>query len=104
LDDTIGLHPAELLDVWNGWHTISPPMRKDYERFVALSNKGAKELGFKDTGAMWRSGYDMPPDDFSKELDRLWEQVKPLTKREYRIAARKYDFYRNCDVLVITNR
>jgi peptidyl-dipeptidase A len=71
-------NPAELYDVWKGWHTISPPMRKDYARFVELSNKGARELGFKDTGAMWRSKYDMPADDFSKELDRLWEQVRPL--------------------------
>lgn len=69
---------SELLDVWKGWHSISPPMRKDYARFVELSNKGARELGFKDTGAMWRSKYDMPADDFSKELDRLWEQVRPL--------------------------
>jgi peptidyl-dipeptidase A len=63
---------------WEGWHTISPPMRKDYQRFVELSNKGAKELGFADTGAMWRSKYDMPPDDFTRELDRLWDQVRPL--------------------------
>ncbi|MEP6961504.1 MAG: M2 family metallopeptidase, partial [Acidobacteriota bacterium] len=69
---------AELLDVWKGWHTISPPMKKDFTRFVELSNKGAKELGYKDTGAMWRSKYDMPADDFTKELDRLWEQVRPL--------------------------
>ena len=70
--------PAELLDVWRGWHRISPPMRKDFQRFVELSNKGARELGFKDTGAMWRSKYDMAPDDFAREVDRLWEQVKPL--------------------------
>ncbi len=70
--------PDELLDVWKGWHAISPPMRKDFARFVQLSNKGASELGFKDAGAMWRSKYDMPPDDFSKELDRLWDQVRPL--------------------------
>jgi len=71
-------NPAELLDAWRGWHTISPPMRKDFQRFVELSNKGARELGFKDTGAMWRSKYDMPADDFAKEVDRLWEQVRPL--------------------------
>jgi peptidyl-dipeptidase A len=71
-------NPAELMDAWRGWHTISPPMRKDFQRFVELSNKGARDLGFKDTGAMWRSKYDMPADDFSKELDRLWEQVRPL--------------------------
>jgi peptidyl-dipeptidase A len=68
----------ELRRVWEGWHTISPPMRKDYARFVELSNKGAKELGFVDTGAMWRQKYDMPADDFTQELDRLWEQVRPL--------------------------
>jgi peptidyl-dipeptidase A len=69
---------AELLDAWSGWHSISPPMRADFTRFVELSNKGARELGFKDTGAMWRAKYDMAPDDFAKELDRLWEQVRPL--------------------------
>src|SRR5579871_2125635 len=68
----------EQLDAWTGWHTISLPMRRDFVRFVELSNKGARELGFKDTGAMWRAKYDMPPDDFAKELDRLWEQVRPL--------------------------
>ncbi len=70
--------PEQLLDVWKGWHGIAPPMRQSYERFVTLSNKGARELGFTDTGAMWRSKYDMPPNDFTAELDRLWEQVKPL--------------------------
>jgi len=63
---------------WEGWHTISPPMRKDYARFVELSNKGARELGFADTGVMWRAKYDMPPEEFTKELDRLWDQVRPL--------------------------
>ncbi|HUS07921.1 MAG TPA: M2 family metallopeptidase, partial [Bryobacteraceae bacterium] len=53
-------------------------IKKDFVRYVELANKGARELGFKDTGAMWRSKYDMPPDAFAKELDRLWEQVKPL--------------------------
>jgi peptidyl-dipeptidase A len=67
-----------LREAWEGWHTIAPPMRKDYQRFVELSNKGAKELGFADTGAMWRSKYDMRPDEFTKELDRLWDQVRPL--------------------------
>ncbi|MBA3295803.1 MAG: M2 family metallopeptidase [Acidobacteria bacterium] len=70
--------PKRLQEVWEGWHTISVPMRKDYARFVELSNKGARVLGFKDTGAMWRGKYDMPPDDFAKELDRLWEQLRPL--------------------------
>jgi peptidyl-dipeptidase A len=70
--------PRELLDAWRGWHAIAPPMRPKYQRFVTLSNKGAKELGFADTGAMWRSNYDMDPQAFAAELDRLWSQVKPL--------------------------
>ena len=70
--------PKKLREAWEGWHTISVPMRKDYQRFVELANKGAKELGFADTGAMWRSKYDMPADEFTKEVDRLWEQVTPL--------------------------
>jgi len=70
--------PNELRDAWVGWHKISPPMRKDFTRYVELGNKGARELGFADMGAMWRSKYDMPPDAFAKELDRLWQQVRPL--------------------------
>lgn len=70
--------PKELADVWQGWHRIGQPMRKDYSRFVELANKGARELGFKDSGAMWRSKYDMPPDEFAKEVDRLWAQIRPL--------------------------
>jgi peptidyl-dipeptidase A len=69
---------AQIRAAWEGWHTISVPMRKDYARFVELANKGAKELGFADTGAMWRLKYDMPAEDFTKEVDRLWEQVRPL--------------------------
>jgi len=69
---------AELLDAWRGWHAIAPPMRKNFVRYVELANKGARELGFADTGAMWRSKYDMPPEAFPAELDRLWEQVRPL--------------------------
>jgi peptidyl-dipeptidase A len=68
----------ELLSAWNGWHAIAPPMRARYSRLVDLANRGAKEMGFADTGALWRSEYDMPPDEFARELDRLWEQVRPL--------------------------
>jgi peptidyl-dipeptidase A len=70
--------PKALRDAWTGWHAISKPIRQDFVRYVDLANKGARQLGFKDNGAMWRSKYDMAPDDFSKELDRLWDQVKPL--------------------------
>jgi peptidyl-dipeptidase A len=70
--------PAKLLDAWRGWHTVSPPIRPLFQRYVELGNQGARELGFADMGAMWRSKYDMPADAFPAEMDRLWEQVKPL--------------------------
>ena len=66
------------LDAWQGWHTISIPMRDQYQRFVELNNIGAKDQGFANTGDLWRSGYDMNPADFQAETDRLWGQVKPL--------------------------
>ena len=70
--------PEELAAVWAGWRTISPQMREDYANMVTIINKGSDELGYADAGALWRSGYDMPADDFVKEADRLWGQVKPL--------------------------
>ena len=68
----------ELLEMWTGWRTISPEMKPLFARQSELGNQGAQGLGYKDLGAMWRSNYDMPADDFANELDRLWGQVKPL--------------------------
>ncbi len=70
--------PKQMLELWRGWHGIAPPMKQRYTRFVELANKGSREMGFADAGAMWRSGYDMPPEEFARELDRLWNQVRPL--------------------------
>ena len=69
---------ADQLAAWQGWHTISTPMRADYQRFVELTNEGAKEMGFANTGEVWRAGYDMTPAEFQAETDRLWKQVEPL--------------------------
>jgi len=81
--------PEELKKAWVGWHQIAIPIRKEYVRFVELSNKGASEMGFKDTGAMWRSKYDMEPDAFAAEMERLWQQVKPLYDSLYTYTRRK---------------
>ena len=68
----------ELLAAWEGWRTVSPPMKELYVRQVELANEGATELGFNDLGTMWRSAYDMEPELFPGELDKLWGQVSPL--------------------------
>jgi peptidyl-dipeptidase A len=69
---------STLLDAWAGWHTISREMRPLYGRLVELGNEGAKEIGFEDVGALWRSGYDMSPADVEADVDRLWNEVRPL--------------------------
>ncbi|MBO9528080.1 MAG: M2 family metallopeptidase, partial [Sphingobium yanoikuyae] len=72
-------NPDELKEMWVSWHdNVGAPMRGDYAKLVTIANQGAKELGFADTGAMWRSKYDMPADDFAKLTDKIWAEVKPL--------------------------
>jgi peptidyl-dipeptidase A len=68
----------ELLDAWTGWHSIAREMRPLYARLVELGNEGARDIGMKDMGALWRAGYDMPPEDFEADTDRLWAEVKPF--------------------------
>ncbi|MBA4043503.1 MAG: peptidyl-dipeptidase [Erythrobacter sp.] len=71
--------PEELKEMWASWHdNVGAPMRSDYTRMIGIANEGAKELGFNDLGAMWRSGYDMPPEQFAAETERMWQEVKPL--------------------------
>ena len=72
-------NPEELKEMWVSWHdNVGAPMGPDYTRMVEIANNGATELGYADVGAMWRSGYDMPADDFAKLTDKLWLEVKPL--------------------------
>jgi peptidyl-dipeptidase A len=70
--------PARLKEVWLGWHAQSRAYKQDYAKYVELSNKGARTMGYADTGALWRSRYDMAPSAFAAEMERLWQQVKPL--------------------------
>ncbi|QIG55240.1 M2 family metallopeptidase [Altererythrobacter sp. BO-6] len=71
--------PAELAEMWASWHdNVGAPMKGDYLRMIGIANEGAKELGFADLGAMWRSNYDMDPDAFAAETERMWQEVKPL--------------------------
>ena len=74
--------PNETRALWEGWRAVSSPqMKADYARLVELTNEGARELGYADTGALWRSWYDMPPEEFAAKADALWNQVAPLYNR-----------------------
>ena len=74
--------PKQLAEIWRSWHdTTGRPMRQDYVHMVDIANAGAKELGYADTGAMWRSQYDMTPEQFSAMYDRLLAELDPLYKQ-----------------------
>lgn len=74
----VNRNSRQLLQAWEGWHSLARTMRKRYARMAELANQGARELGFADVGAMWRSNYDMPSEAFAGELERLWQQLRPL--------------------------
>lgn len=69
---------VELLDVWRGWRDVSPPYRKQYQRFVEIANQGANDFGYANLADLWQGGYDMESEAFVVESRRLWDQVKPL--------------------------
>lgn len=81
--------PAVLQDAWEGWHRVGRTMRPNFSRYVELANQGSRELGFADTGAMWRSRYDMPPDAFAAEVERLWTEVRPLYRSLHAFVRRR---------------
>ena len=74
--------PAKLREMWVSWHdTVGAPMKADYVRMVDIANAGARELGFADTGALWRSNYDMDPDAFAALTEKIWGEVQPLYRQ-----------------------
>ena len=73
--------PDELRSIWEGWHAIAIPMREGYSRLVEVANSGAGALGYSDTGALWRSWYDMPAESFSSTTERLWSQLAPMYRQ-----------------------
>jgi peptidyl-dipeptidase A len=74
--------PKQTAEIWQSWHeTTGRPMRQDYARLVEIANAGAKDLGYSDTGAMWRSQYDMSPEEFVAMYDRLLGELDPLYKQ-----------------------
>ena len=75
-------NPDQLKEMWTSWHdSVGTPMKADYVRMVEIANAGARELGFADTGALWRSNYDMDPDAFAAMTNALWDEVQPLYRQ-----------------------
>jgi len=95
--------PEELAEMWASWHdNVGAPMRGEYEQYVTLANEGAAELGFDDLGTMWRSGYDMSPEEFAAETERMWQEVKPLYVALHTYVRRKLNEHYGDDVQAAT--
>ena len=91
--------PEDLQELWTSWHNnVGSPMRNDYQRMVGIANEGARELGFRDVGTMWRSVYDMPPEEFAQLTDQLWNEVKPLYQALHTYVRRKLSERYGADV------
>lgn len=67
-----------LLDLWREGRAGASSMRPAYERLVEIANAGAVELGYADAGERWRSAYGQPAAALPADLDRLWNQTRPL--------------------------
>lgn len=70
--------PDVLADAWAAWRAPGRAIVEPYSEVVEIANEGARELGYADVGALWRSHYEMSPAEFSAEYERLWNQVRPL--------------------------
>jgi len=73
-----GRSPRDRLTAWREWHDYGVGIRDRYRQSVELLNRGARDYGFEDAGAVLRAQYDMTPAAFAEEYERLWEQVRPL--------------------------
>jgi peptidyl-dipeptidase A len=83
-------NPAKLQVAWKSWHDdVGRKVRPMFVKFVELANAGARGIGFKDVSSMWKSGYDMPEDQFAELTDQLWGQVRPLYEQLHCYTRRK---------------
>ncbi len=101
LEKTIGesRQPQELLKAWEGWRTVAYPMKDKFMKTVELGNQGARDLGFEQMANFWRTKYDLPAEDFEKELDRLWGEVKPFYEQLHCFVRSRLNQYYGNDVV-----
>ncbi|XP_063703175.1 angiotensin-converting enzyme-like [Culicoides brevitarsis] len=65
--------------LWEQWHSkfgVSSGVRKDFENYVNLVNKGAMANNYADNGEMWREMYE--DENFIENIEKLWTQVEGL--------------------------
>jgi peptidyl-dipeptidase A len=69
----------KLQQVWQDNRNTLIPMRIEFAEKVALNNLGTQRVGFENMAEMRSSRfYQMPAEEFTLQLDRVWKQISPL--------------------------
>lgn len=70
---------VDLKTAWQGWRdAVGPKIRQLYKQYVDLSNEGARDNGYADYGAYWRSWYEV--DNLPELVENLWRDLEPFYK------------------------
>jgi peptidyl-dipeptidase A len=70
--------PARLRLLWEAWYNAAAPQAKPYREYVELLNQGARDSGRRDAAEVSLAAYAADPAAFKRELDALWDAVRPL--------------------------
>jgi peptidyl-dipeptidase A len=71
--------PEKLQQVWQNSRKSLIPMHVEFTEKVVLNNLGAQRVGFENMAEMRSSrSFQMPAGEFTEELDRVWDQIRPL--------------------------
>lgn len=78
----------ELKHVWSSWRDeTGKKMKKNFLRYVELSNEAACLNGFSDAGELWREEFES--DNITEELNQLWQTIKPFYEQLHAYVRRK---------------
>ncbi len=73
---------GNMLWAWKAWRQVVGPKIKPYFiQVVEISNKGARERGYKDLGEFWRSDHDMDPEKFREKTAKLNGEIQRLYRK-----------------------
>eukprot|EP01101_Sappina_pedata_P008216 TRINITY_DN4509_c0_g1_i1.p1 TRINITY_DN4509_c0_g1~~TRINITY_DN4509_c0_g1_i1.p1 ORF type:complete len:768 (+),score=160.32 TRINITY_DN4509_c0_g1_i1:2-2305(+) len=63
---------------WDEWKRVGAYMLPLFNKMKKLANVGAQEAHFNDTGMMWKSQFDLNPDELEFFSERMWREIKPF--------------------------
>ncbi len=69
---------GELKSLWEAWHNNMASLKPLFQQQLQLNNEGAQRFGFSNRAEMQLSEFERPLEDLLEELDRTWNDVKPL--------------------------